>query len=162
MQFVSLVPDPPACAVDALSLYREDLDQCVFPPVAILDKAIEKFHDYPCRRIILIAPGWPNMPWFWDITTIASQIKLFLPNLLNQPFSQIPQRNLQNLNLHASANKKQYFSVAVAAQIEAPQRVSTRSVYEAKWTIFTKVCHSCQIDFRAPPVKSIAEFLLYL
>ena len=51
---------------------------------------------------------------------------------------------------------------AVAAGIEAPQRGSTRSVYEAKWTIFTKWCLSNQVDFRAPPLKAIADFLLYL
>ena len=34
----------------------------------------------------------------------------------------------------ASAIKEQGFSEAVAARIEAPQRRSTRSVYEAKWT----------------------------
>ena len=39
----------------------------------------------------------------------------------------------------ASAIKEQGFSEAVAARIEAPQRGSTRSVYEAKWTIFNKV-----------------------
>ena len=36
----------------------------------------------------------------------------------------------------ARAIKEQGFSEAVAARIEAPQRRSTRSVYEAKWTIF--------------------------
>ena len=50
----------------------------------------------------------------------------------------------------------------MAARIEAPQRGSTRSVYEAKWSIFTKWCLSNQVDFRAPPLKSIADFLLYL
>ena len=62
----------------------------------------------------------------------------------------------------ASAIKEQGFSEAVAARIEAPQRGSTRSVYEAKWTIFTKWCLSNQVDFRAPPLKAIAYFLLYL
>ena len=62
----------------------------------------------------------------------------------------------------ASAIKEQGFSEAVAAQIEAPERESTRSVYEAKWTIFTKWCLSNQIDFRAPPLKAIADFLLHL
>ena len=52
----------------------------------------------------------------------------------------------------ASAIKEQGFSEAVAARIEAPQRGSTRSVYEAKWTIF----------FRAPRVKLVADFLMYL
>ena len=62
----------------------------------------------------------------------------------------------------ASAIKKQGFSEAVAARIEAPQRGSTRSVYEAKWTLFTKWCISNQVDFRTPPVKSVADFLMYL
>ena len=55
----------------------------------------------------------------------------------------------------ASVIKEQGFSEAVAARIEAPQRGSTRSVYEAKWTIFTKWCLSNQVDF-------IADFLLHL
>ena len=58
----------------------------------------------PCKRIILIAPGWPNMPWFWDLVAMSSQIPLslpILPNLLTQPFNQIPHKNLASLNLHA-------------------------------------------------------------
>ena len=62
----------------------------------------------------------------------------------------------------ASAIKEQGFSESVAARIEAPQRGSTRSVYEAKWSIFTKWCLTNQVDFRASPVKSVADFLLYL
>ena len=62
----------------------------------------------------------------------------------------------------ALAIKEQGFSKDVATRIEAAQRGSTRSVYEAKWTIFTKWCLSNKVDFRAPPVKSIADFLLYL
>ena len=62
----------------------------------------------------------------------------------------------------ASAIKEQGFSEAVAKRIEAPQRRSTRSVFEAKWTIFTKWCISKQMDFRAPPVKSVADFVMYL
>ena len=62
----------------------------------------------------------------------------------------------------ATKIKEQGFSEAVAARIEAPQRKSTRSVYEAKWTIFTKWCIANQVDFRSPPIKSVADFLLYL
>ena len=61
-QFVSPVPDPLATAVDALSLPWEDLDAYAFPPAAILGKVVEKLQDSPCKRIIRIAPGWPNMP----------------------------------------------------------------------------------------------------
>ena len=62
----------------------------------------------------------------------------------------------------ATAIKEQGFSESVATRIEAPQRGSTRSVYEAKWAIFTKWCITNQVDFRAPPVKSVADFLMYL
>ena len=101
-QFVSPVPDSLAVAVDALTLPWEDLD--AFPPTAILGKVVEKMLDSPCQRLILIAPGWPNVPWFWDLVTMSSQIPLSLPNLPNlllQSFKQIPHRNLTNLNLHA-------------------------------------------------------------
>ena len=158
----------PQIAVDALTLPWEDLDAYAFPPTAILGKVVEKLQDSPCKRIILIAPGWPNMPWFWDLVTMSSQVPLSssrcthsamggsgrirlptnghigqsggevtglpvqenhpdcsgwpnipwfwdlvtmssqvplslpsLPNLLTQPFNQIPHRNLTNLNLHA-------------------------------------------------------------
>ena len=103
-QFVSPVPDPLALAVDALTLPWDELDAYAFPPTTILGKVVEKLLDSPCRRLILIAPGWPNMPWFLDLVAMSSQIPLslpILPNLLTQPFNQIPHRNLTNLNLHA-------------------------------------------------------------
>ena len=170
-QFVSPVPDSLAVAVDTLTLPWEDLDAYAFPPTAILRKVVEKLVHSPCKRLILIAPGWPNMTWFWDLVNMSSQVPLSLPNLpnlLTQPFNQIPHRNLTNLNLHAwllepqqSNNRAVAATEAMAARIEAHQR-STRSVYEAKWAIFTKWCITNQVDFRSPPVKSVADFLLYL
>ena len=99
--FMSPVPDPLATAVDALRLPWEDLDTYAFPLAAILGKVVEKLQDSPCKRIILIAPRWPNIPWFWDLVAMSTQILLSLPNLLTQAFNQIPHRNLTSLNLHA-------------------------------------------------------------
>ena len=96
-QFVSPVPEPQAWAVDALGLSWEDLDPYAFPPAAILGKMVEKLQNYPCNRIILIAPGWPNMPWFWDLVAMSSQVPLLLPNipnLVSQPFNKVLHRNL--------------------------------------------------------------------
>ena len=83
------------------SLSWEDLDQYAFPPATILGKVVEKLQGYPCNIIILIAPGWPNMPWFRDLVAMSSQIPLCLPNPVTQPFNQSLHRNLSNLNLHA-------------------------------------------------------------
>ena len=62
----------------------------------------------------------------------------------------------------ASCIKEQGFSEAVAARIEAPQRRSTRTVYEAKWSVFAKWCDSHEVDLRSPPLKAIADFFLHL
>ena len=110
------------------------------------------------------------MPWFWDLVAMSSQIPLCLPsipNLVSQPFNQVLHRNLSNLNLHAwLLEPQQSRSKASLMQwqheLRPTRRRSTRSVYEAKWTIFTKWCLSNQVDFRAPPLKAIADFLLHL
>ena len=61
----------------------------------------------------------------------------------------------------AEAIKEQGFSSPVVSRIEAPQRSSTRTVYEAK-SVFVRWCESSQVDFRSPSVKQIADFLLHL
>ena len=80
-QFVSLVPELQAWAVDALSLSWEDLDPYAFPPSW--------------------AKWWPNMPWFWNLVAVSSEIPLCLPNLVSHPFNQTLHRNLSSLSLHA-------------------------------------------------------------
>ena len=62
----------------------------------------------------------------------------------------------------AQTIKEQGFSSPVASRIEAPQRCSTRTVYEAKWAVFVRWCETSQVDFRNPSIKQIADFLLHL
>ena len=103
-RFVSPVPDQEAWSVDDLSLLWEDLDAYAFPPVSLLGLVVSKVVDQGCRRMILIAPGWPNMPWFWDLVSLSAQVPFQLPlrrNLVSQPFNGLRHRNLSNLNLHA-------------------------------------------------------------
>ena len=168
-QFVSPVPDPLATAVDALSLPWEDLDAYAFPPAAILGKVVEKLQDSPCKRIIHCsgvaqhALVWGSSGHVQPDPTESAQSTQPVDTALQ---SDSPQKSDKPkspcMAPRATAIKEQGFSKAVAARIEAPQRGSTRSVYEAKWTLFTKWCITNQVDFRAPPVKSVADFLLYL
>ena len=58
--------------------------------------------------------------------------------------------------------REQGFSDQVATRIEAPQRRSTRFVYEAKWAIFVRWCKAHQVDFHSPSVEQIVDFLLHL
>ena len=78
-KFVSPVPDPQAWAVNALSFSWEDLDLYAFPPIPLLCNVVNKLLSHDCKRLILISPGWPNMPWFGDLVELSVQIPLCLP-----------------------------------------------------------------------------------
>ena len=111
--------DPQDWAVDVLSLPWEGLVPYAFPPAAILGKVVEELQDYPCRRIILIAPGWPYMPWFWGSGLVQPN-----PTKPAQPAHTTIQSDSTQESVkpkstcvapRASAIKEQDFSEAVAA-----------------------------------------------
>ena len=61
-----------------------------------------KNNNIPCRMIVL-APGWPGMPWFWDLVDLSTRVPLQLPHwktLLKQPHSNRFHNNVEYLNLH--------------------------------------------------------------
>ena len=53
----------------------------------------------------------------------------------------------------------QKFSESVAERINSPQRLSSRKVYESRWTIFESWCKENQVNFNQPFLYSIADFL---
>ena len=116
-----------------------------------------------CPRVaqhaLVLGPGSNVKP---DPTLSAQHTQPCVSTIQPGPSQEPVESEPTCLAPRASAIKEQGFSEAVAARIEAPQRRSTRSVYEAKWTIFTKWCLSNQVDFRASPLKAIADFLLHL
>ena len=116
-----------------------------------------------CSRVaqhaLVLGPGSNVKP---DPTVSAQHTQPSVSAIQPGPSQEPVESEPTCLAPRASAIKEQGFSEAVAARIEAPQRRSTRSVYEATWTIFTKWCLSNQVYFRAPPLKAIADFLLHL
>ena len=126
----------PKCLGHRCSEHKLDGSHCLFLPCdGSPSQGDPKIRQYHCL-IIVIAPGWPGMPWFWDLVQLSTEIPLQLPvstTLLKQSHN--------HLNLHAwclgvDSSKKQGFSVEVAERIAAPQRSSTRTIYKSKWTLF--------------------------
>ena len=156
-QFVSPVPDPQAWAVDALGLSWEDLDPYAFHRQPSWTKWWRSSR--VAQHALVLGPGSNVKP---DPTVSAQHTQSSVSAIQPGPSQEPVESEPTCLAPRASAIKEQGFSEAVAARIEAPQRRSTRSVYEAKWTIFIKWCLSNQVDFRAPPLKAIADFLLHL
>ena len=72
-------------------------------PTALLHGVIQKSRQSRCL-IIVIAPGWLGMPWFWDLVQLSTEIPLQLPasrTLLKQSHNYVFHSNEQHLNLHA-------------------------------------------------------------
>ena len=63
--YVSPVPDPKAWDIDALNINWTSLTAYAYPPTALLHRVIQKIRQCHCL-IIVVAPGWPGMPWLWD------------------------------------------------------------------------------------------------
>ena len=100
--YVSPVPDPKAWDIDALNIDWTSLTAYAYPPMARLHKVIQKIKQCHCL-IIVIAPGWPGMPWFWDLVQLSTEIPLQLPvstTLLKQSHKYMFHNNPQQLNLH--------------------------------------------------------------
>ena len=91
-----------------------------------------------CSRVaqhaLVLGPGSNVKP---DPTVSAQHTQPSVSAIQPGPSQEPVESEPTCLSPRASAIKEQGFSEAVAARIEAPQRRSTRSVYEAKWTIFT-------------------------
>ena len=109
------------------------------------------------------------MPLFWDPVALSSQIPLRmpnLPNLLTQPFNQIAHRNLTNLNLDAQllephhsrsrASLKWWQQELRLLKGDQPDHSMRQS-----GPLLQVVCHQSGGP-QGTPVKSVAEFLLYL
>ena len=85
--YVSPIPDPQAWDIDALNIDWTGLTAYAYPPTALLYRVIQKIRQCTCL-IILIAPGWPGMPWFWDLVQLSTEIPLQLPVSTTLPTAQ--------------------------------------------------------------------------
>ena len=101
--YVSPVPDQNAWDIDALNINWSGLAAYAYPPMALLHRVIQKIKQSSCL-IIVIAPGCPGTPWFWDLVQLSTEIPLQLPmlrTLLIQSHNYVFHSNPQHLNLHA-------------------------------------------------------------
>ena len=96
--------------------------------------------------IILIAPGWPGMPWFWDPVQLSTEIPLRFTRVNNTsqtvPQSSVPQQSTTSepprLVSGSEQLQEQGSSVEVAERIVALQMSSTRTIYQSEWALFEK------------------------
>ena len=134
---MSPVPDQNAWDIDALNINWSGLTAYAYPPTALLHRVIQKVRQSNCL-IIVIAPGWPEMPWFWDLVQLSTEIPLQLPvsrTLLKQSHNYV----FHSISTSPPGGQLQeQFSVEVAERIAAPHRSPTRTIYKSKWALFER------------------------
>ena len=101
--YVSPIPDQKALSIDALSMDWNRIHAYSFPPFHLIPAVINKIRLSQCK-IVLIAPLWPDRPWFPELLSLLVSPPVFLPvipNLLAQLKGMILHQNLGHLQLHA-------------------------------------------------------------
>ena len=100
--YVSPIPDQKALSIDALSMDWNRIHAYAFPPFHLIPAVINKIRLSQCK-IVLIAPLWPDRPWFPELLglLVSPPVSLpVIPNLLAQLKGRILHQNLGHLQLH--------------------------------------------------------------
>ena len=167
--FVSLVPDPKAYTIDAMSFLWEGMFAYAFPPFRFLSAVLRQISVEQCL-IIFFAPAWPKQAWFPDLLRLSCAHPLALPvrhNLLSQFKGTILHPNPEKLHLFAwlllgITSKREVFTEGAARHLSRAVRDSTNIVYDAKWTIFCTWCSEKEVDPFQISVQQLADFLIFL
>ena len=128
---------------------------------------LSKIRQFICL-IIIIALGWPGMPWFWDLVQLSTKIPLQLlvsATLLKQSHNYVLHSKPLHLNLStwclrvdSSKNRASLWRQR-AERVAAPQRSTTVTIYKSRWPLFEKWCGENLVDFTTPSVKQVSDFL---
>jgi hypothetical protein len=84
--FCSLTSGQGEKAVDAMSIPWVNLNGYAFPPLVLLPRVISKIIREKAR-VLLIAPAWPDRPWFSSLLHLLTEPPVRLPvrqDLLSQ------------------------------------------------------------------------------
>ena len=101
--YVSPITDQKALSIDALTMDWNHIHAYAFPPFHLIPAVINKIRLSQCK-IVLIAPLWPDRPWFPELLGLLVSPPVFLPvipYLLAQLKGRILHQNPGHLPLHA-------------------------------------------------------------
>ncbi len=153
---------------DALTASWPTARLYAFPPIKILPLVLCKIREERAS-VILIAPNWPNQPWFPDLTEL-----LIAPPLADsgqeghvisggrlgvapEPRTMEPSCVVAS-GLSGELDALQARVIDTLTEARAP---STRRLYALKWGVFVKWCHQAHIDPVVCTVLDVLSFLQY-
>ena len=162
-------PDQKALSIDAISMDWNRIHTYAFPPFHLIQTVINKIRISQCK-IVLIAPLWPDRPWFPELLglLVSPPVSLLvIPNLLAQLKGRILHQNPGHLQLHAwelsnNLSEIDNFQAMLRSTSQKLGRDSTVKVYDAKWQIFRDWADQRKIDPIQATPQIVADFLTFL
>ena len=136
----------------------------------LIPQVLKKLRSSSGVLMTLIAPFWPQRPWFPDMLDLVvdGPVQLPLsPDLLRQPHFHCRHLGIHRLSLHAwrqsSDSPRLKASLSrVASQIGFARRASSRMNYQVKWSVYRQWCHAESHSISQPLLPKIADFLFWL
>ena len=133
------VSDPMAAGTDAMLQSWDSLQAYAFPPFAMISQVLAKVRASQSLELTLIAPFWPQHPWFPELLELLILPPLPLPSrwdLLQQPHV----RRFHQEPVHASSScvetlrrfaRASGFSRSVARRLGQARRQSSVANYQS-------------------------------
>ena len=163
------VSDPMAAGTDAMLQSWDSLQAYAFPPFAMIGQVLAKVRASQGLELTLIAPLWPQRPWFPELLELLILPPLPLPSrwdLLRQPHVRRLHQNLSVLRLHAWRLRRfaraSGFSRSVARRLGQARRQSSVANYQSKWLTYRRWCTDKGHSVSQPSVSKVADYLVWL
>ena len=161
--------DPNALGTDALLQSWNGWQAYAFPPWSLIPVVLKKLWSSFGVLLTIIAPYWPQRPWFPDLLDLVVDGPVALPLSRDLVSAPLPSSSsggvravtscLETIQRFARARG---FSKHVAKQSALARRSSSRAGYQARWSIFRQWCHSNGHSVSRPSLSKIADFLFWL
>ena len=168
--YFSPVVDPQLAGTDAMMLQSWDgLQAYAFPPFGLISRVLAEVQQPQGLELTLVAPFWPQHPWFPDLLELLVAVPFTLPrrrDLLRQPHFHHYHQNLPMLQLTAWRISSDRHAMpdslkAVACQLALCRRRSMRVNYQPKWAVCHSWCHHRGHSVSWQTISKVADFLLY-
>ncbi len=147
---------------DALTSHWPAARLYAFPPIKILPLVLCKIREERAS-VILIAPNWPNQPWFPDLTELLVAPPLADPHQEGSAISGVaPEPRVVEPSCVAASGISEELSALhsrVLDTLSEKRAPSTRRLYALKWGVFVKWCCDVHIDPATCTVSDVLRFL---
>ena len=162
--------DSNALGTDALLQNWDGWHAYAFPPWSLIPAILKKLRSSSGVLLTIIAPYWPQKPWFLELLDLVVDGPAPLPlsrDLLRQPHFHRHHLEVSRLSLHEWRLSSDLPDRRVSPSMELSnpslaRRSFSRAGYQAKWSIYRQWCRSEGHSISRPMLPKVADFLFWL